>query len=147
MEPDEFIQGLSFYCLILSERRSGLSLLELIIALVIIGILVASFLGFIYRASVIARQEVLQVELKSLRTALLLYKTIEGRYPDNLAVFIKARYKIYDREGIFGKEFLGALLLMGEVILRISLAVGLIITSRQARFIHQLQAMKGGDSE
>ncbi|MBM3255772.1 MAG: prepilin-type N-terminal cleavage/methylation domain-containing protein [Candidatus Omnitrophica bacterium] len=103
-----------FYCLILSKRRSGFSLLELIIALVIIGILVASFVGFIYKASVIARQQVLQVELKSLRTALLLYKTIEGRYPDNLAVFIKARYKIYDREGIFGEEFLGGLTVDGK---------------------------------
>lgn len=90
-----------------NQRNNGLTLLELVVSLIIIFIFVGTFLIYIHKASIIAREKVLQVELKSLRQALVLYKAVEGTYPADLKVFMQTKYKRGSRDEIFfGEQFL-----------------------------------------
>ncbi len=89
-----------------NRRNHGLTLLELNVSLRIIFVLVAAFLIYIYKASIIAREKVLEVELKSLRQALVLYQALEGGYPADLKVFMKTKYNEGSQEIFFGERFL-----------------------------------------
>jgi type II secretory pathway pseudopilin PulG len=93
-----------------NQRNAGLTLLEFVISLIIILIFVAAFLVYIYKASIIVREKVLQIELKSLRQTLILYKATQSGYPIDLKVFMQAKYKQGTvEEVIFGKEFLASI--------------------------------------
>lgn len=89
------------------NSRYGLTLLEFIIALTIIGIFVATMLTFINMAAIHAKEEALQLELRNFRLSLDLYKITKDSYPKDLRALLQARYKLKDSgEFLFGERFL-----------------------------------------
>ena len=93
-----------------NRSRDGLTLIELIVTLTIISLFGAVLMMFLYDVSVIARQRVLQIELKSFRQSLILYQATKGEYPEDLKVFLQAKHQLgTSDEVIFGKYFLSGL--------------------------------------
>lgn len=87
--------------------KKGLTLLELAVAFVIIGIFIATFISFMHQAAVNAKEVGLRYILKNLRSSIDLYKIIYGKYPQDLRVLMDAKYRIFgSSEAIFGKNFL-----------------------------------------
>jgi prepilin-type N-terminal cleavage/methylation domain-containing protein len=98
-----------------NQSHQALTLLELVVALIIIGVCAYTFLGYLYQASLIAKEKALEIQLKSLRLALTLYQALEGHYPGDLEVFYLIFGEKYlagvniDKQGypvdIFGNKF------------------------------------------
>ncbi len=87
--------------------RKGLTLFELVICIIIILILIGTWLIFVYRVTLRAKESVLRIELNNLRVCLLLYKAVNGKVPEDLKALMQARYQPQGSdEVLFGKEFL-----------------------------------------
>ena len=67
----------------MSKRRAGFTLLEILIVVVIIGILAGIVLPRFIGQTDVARANAAKAEMRSLMTALELFKTNYSRYPTN----------------------------------------------------------------
>ncbi|MFH0762590.1 MAG: hypothetical protein V1925_01725 [Candidatus Omnitrophota bacterium] len=85
-------------------RRSGLTLFELIAALVFIGLFMGTMTVFIHKTAVIGKETVLRVQLKSIRSTINLHKMITGAYPGDLRELVQARYTPPGSSEVFFSE-------------------------------------------
>jgi len=89
--------------------KRGLTLVELVIALVLIGLFTGVFAVLIQKASIVGKERGVVVDLKSIRQSLLLYEALNGRYPEDLRELVNASVRAESSadEVFFGEEFLG----------------------------------------
>jgi type II secretory pathway pseudopilin PulG len=68
----------------LLSDRAGITVADALISLCIIGILAGIFIAKLERVTREARDTALRSELSNLRTSIMLFKLMNGRYPANL---------------------------------------------------------------
>ncbi len=85
-------------------KIKGLTLVELVVALAIIGLFMGTMIVFINKAAVIGKETVLRIELKTLRSTINLYKIVRGGYPQDLRQLLQARYKPEGAKEIYFSE-------------------------------------------
>ncbi|MDI6606504.1 MAG: type II secretion system protein [Candidatus Omnitrophota bacterium] len=89
------------------KKNKGLTLVELVAVLTIIGLFMGVMMLFIYKTTIIGKETVLRVQLKNLRLTLDLHKIIRGSYPEDLKELLQARYKPQgSKEVFFSEKFL-----------------------------------------
>lgn len=90
------------------NTKSGMTLLRLVAALVIISTFIGVMALFIHKITIYSRDMDFQLDLKILRLCLELYKKIERKYPEDLKTLFKARYKAGTEDEVsFSEKFLG----------------------------------------
>lgn len=66
-----------------NRRRRGMTLIEIVVVLVIIGLIAATVGVNVMGKLVTARQDRAALDIKNIQSALDLYKVKKGRYPDS----------------------------------------------------------------
>lgn len=96
--------------MIYNRSKVGFMFFEAVLSLTIIAVFVSVFFVFYHQASILAKEKVLQVELKSIRVSLSLYKATQGHYPQDLRELISASYKMGTlADVLFKKEYLSTI--------------------------------------
>jgi len=88
------------------QLRKGMTLFELVVSLTIILVFSGILLGFISKASILARQTALRYELDNIRLLINLHREMEGEYPEDIKRFLKTPYVLGTSDKIiFGEKF------------------------------------------
>ncbi|RJP28065.1 MAG: hypothetical protein C4533_06235 [Candidatus Omnitrophota bacterium] len=96
--------------MIYNRSKVGFTFFEAVISLTIIAVFISVFFIFYHQASILAKEKVLQVELKGLRMSLSLYKATQGHYPQDLRELISANYKMATlADVLFKSEYLSTI--------------------------------------
>jgi type II secretory pathway pseudopilin PulG len=95
----------SFAIVYVSEGRSfrnrrGIAIVEALIALCVIGVLAGVVISRYQRVTTEARATAVKTELTNVRTAVMLFKMLNGRNPDNLREMIDKNVILPARIGI-----------------------------------------------
>lgn len=72
-------------------KKKGLTLFELALSIIIITVFTATFLTFIYKAAIHAKEITLQGQLSNLRLSLDLYRALKNVEPADLKVLMQAQ--------------------------------------------------------
>jgi len=89
------------------RRKKAFSLVELVLALIIVGTLVVTFSGYAYIALKVAREKALQQELMNIRMSLEHYQLIYGELPVRLPELMNKSLTKRSSDGkIFYERFL-----------------------------------------
>ncbi|MDD5252700.1 MAG: hypothetical protein WC060_04660 [Candidatus Omnitrophota bacterium] len=94
----------------LKKNKSGLLILDSAVSLTIIAFLIWIFGAIIGTMSQNTREIALRYQLSNFRMLLILYKELEGYYPQDLKILIKSSHRLSRAdELIFDDKFLGSL--------------------------------------
>lgn len=88
-------------------KAKGLTLAELVAALILIGLFMGTMLIFIHKTAIIGKETALRIELRNIRSTINLHKIVKGSYPKDLRELIHARYRpTGSNEIYFSEKFL-----------------------------------------
>jgi len=94
--------------LFIRDERGGWALETLFIC-VLVGIIMGILIPSHQRVSLEAKEITLKANLVNIRKAIELYYALNSRYPDDLRVLVRDKYKIPVKEGtFFSGEYLSA---------------------------------------
>lgn len=92
------------------KNKGGLIILDLTVSLTIIWFLIWIFGGIIGTLAQNTREVALRYQLNNFRMLIVLYKELEGHYPEDLKALIQSSHRLSKTdELIFNEKFLGQL--------------------------------------
>jgi hypothetical protein len=92
------------------RNKSGILLLDLATSLTIIGFLIWIFGGIIGTLTINVKEIALRYQLNNFRMLVVLYKQLNGHYPQDLKALMQSSYRFSQSdELIFNEKFLGSL--------------------------------------